>query len=135
MSAGSSDYRDFVKDQLSSLQSLSTGRFFGGVGLSSQGTQFGMIMGSCLYFVVDDATRPKYEKMGSSCFSYSTKKGLVEVRKYYAVPAEVIEEQDQIVALARESIRVANLSKEESTRRATRSASSTRSRAKTRTSR
>lgn len=111
MSTGGSDYVEFVKDQLTSLRGVSIGRFFGGIGLSSEGTQFAMIMGSTLYFVVDDSTRPKYERMGSDCFSYSTKKGRVDVRKYYAVPAEVIEEQEQFVALAQESIRIASLSK------------------------
>lgn len=117
MSTGSSDYVEFVKDQLASLRGVSTSRFFGGIGLSSEGTQFAMIMGSVLYFVVDDSTRPKYERMGSDCFSYSTKKGRVDVRKYYAVPAEVIEEQEQLVALARESIRIASLWKRSSASR------------------
>ncbi len=66
-----------------------------------------MIMGNSLYFVVDDSTREKYEKMGSGCFSYLTKKGRVQVKKYYAVPAELIEDQEQLVLLAREAIRVA----------------------------
>lgn len=120
MNAGSSDYVEFVKDQLASLRGVSIGRFFGGIGLCSEGTQFAMIMGSALYFFVDDSTRPKYERMGSGCFSYSTKKGRVDVRKYYAVPAEVIEEQEQLVALARESIRIANLSKRSPTSRLSR---------------
>jgi DNA transformation protein and related proteins len=117
MSTSGSGYVEFVKDQLTSLRGVSIGRFFGGIGLSFGGTQFAMIMGSTLYFVVDDSTRLKYERMGSDCFSYSTKKGRVEVRKYYAVPAEVIEEQEQIVALAQESIRIASLSKRSPTSR------------------
>jgi DNA transformation protein and related proteins len=126
MSAGGSDYVDFVKDQLASLQGVSIGRFFGGIGLSCEGTQFAMIMGSSLYFVVDDSTRPKYERMGSDCFSYSTKKGRVDVRKYYAVPVEVIEEEERLVALARESIRIAAVSKKSPTSRSTRSRTKTR---------
>lgn len=121
MSAGSDDYAEFVKDQLSSLGGVSTSRFFGGTSLSSEGTQFAMIMGSSLYFVVDDSTRPKYERMGSSCFSYDTKKGRVAVGKYYAVPAELLEDQEQLVSLARESIRVASALKGNRISRSTRS--------------
>ena len=117
MSAGSSDYVEFVKDQLTSLRGVSSGRFFGGIGRSSEGTQFAMIMGNALYFVVDDSTRTNYEKMGSGCFSYNTKKGRVDVRKYYAVPAELIEEQEELTALARESIRIASMSKSSPTSR------------------
>lgn len=121
MSASSDDYAEFVKDQLSSLRGVSTSRFFGGTSLSSDGTQFAMIMGSSLYFVVDDITRPKYEGMGSSCFSYDTKKGRVAVGKYYAVPAELLEDQEQLVSLARESIRVASALKGSRISRSTRS--------------
>jgi len=102
----------FVKDQLASLREVTVARFFGGVGVSSGGTQFAMIMGSALYFVVDDSTRSKYERMGSTCFSYSAKKKRINVRKYYEVPADVLEEQEQLVELAQESIRVANRSRQ-----------------------
>lgn len=121
MTASSNDYVEFVMDQLASLQGMASGRFFGGVGLSSAGTQFAMVMGSSLYFVVDDATRSKYEKMGSTCFSYNTRKGRVAVRKYYAVPAELIEDQEQLVALAQESIQVARSIQKGPTKRSSRS--------------
>lgn len=108
-------------DQLAPLRGIATGRFFGGVGLSSAGTQFAMVMESSLYFVVNDATRSRYEKMGSSCFSYSTRKGRVAVRKYYAVPADLIEDQERLVAFAQESIRVAREANQSPTKRSNRS--------------
>jgi DNA transformation protein len=74
MTTGNNSYVEFVMDQLASLRGIASGSFFGGVGLTSAGTQFAMIMGNSLYFVVDDTTRPRYEKMGSGCFSYDTKK-------------------------------------------------------------
>jgi DNA transformation protein len=126
MSSGSSDYVEFLKDQLAPLGRVSAGRFFGGVSLCSEGTQFAMIMSSSLYFVVDDSTRSKYEKMGSSCFSYGTKKGRVEVRKYYVVPADLIDDQEQLVEFARESIRIARNTKNGPTSRSTRSRAKTR---------
>ncbi len=111
MTAGSRQVVEYVVEQLASLRHVTNTPFFGGIGLSSDGTQFAMVMGSVLYFVVNDTTRPKYEKMGSGCFSYSTKKGRVDVRKYYAVPADLLEDQDELVALARESIKVASAAK------------------------
>lgn len=91
-------------DQLASLRDIARGRFFGGVGLSSGGTQFAMVMGSSLYFVANDATRPRYENMGSSCFSYSTRKGSVAVRRYYTVPADLVENQEQLIAVVTTAI-------------------------------
>lgn len=104
---GASDYVDFVLEQLEPIRELTSSRFFGGVGLSARAVQFAMIMGNSLYFVVDDETRPKYEKMGSSCFSYRTRKGSVDVKKYYEVPGDLLEDRERLLDLARESIEIA----------------------------
>ncbi len=108
MSKGTSDFVEFVKEQLHAVHAFSTTRMFGGVGLTSSGIQFGMIMSNSLYFVVDDETRPAYEKMGSSCFSYVTRKGRINVKRYYEVPAEAIEEPDRLIELATSSIAIAS---------------------------
>jgi DNA transformation protein len=73
-----------------------------------------MVMSGTLYFVVDSSTRPNYEAFGSKCFSYSTKKKIVAVKKYYSVPADIIEDQDRLIALAKDAIRVANSAKKKS---------------------
>lgn len=111
--AGTDTYVEFVMEQLAPLSGVVSARFFGGVGLSCDGVLFAMIMGNALYFAVDDATRPKYLAMGSSCFSYNTKKRRVDVTRFYAVPAETLEEPDELVALAKESIRVAGAAKQQ----------------------
>jgi DNA transformation protein len=118
MATGSNHFVEYLLEQLAPLRGAASKNFFGGVALVHGDTQFAMIMGSELYFVVDDLTRPIYERMGSDCFSYATKKGRVAVRKYYSVPAGLIEDQDQLVALARESIRVASTLRSLTTRRA-----------------
>jgi DNA transformation protein and related proteins len=102
-----SDFVDFLTEQLAPVRGLVTARFFGGIGLSAQGTLFGMVMGNSLYFAVDDATRAHYEKSGSHCFSYATKKGRVNVNRYFEVPAQAIEEPAQLVELANEAIEAA----------------------------
>ncbi|MFD2270124.1 TfoX/Sxy family protein [Undibacterium arcticum] len=67
-----------------------------------------MVMGNSLYFAVNDVTRPKYQKMGSDCFRYATKKGRVDVtRFFYEVPGELLESPAQLMALATEAIGVA----------------------------
>lgn len=111
MTGSSQDYVEFVKEQLASMHDIASGRFFGGVGLSAGGVQFAMIMGNSLYFVVNDVTRPAYEKMGSRCFWYTTKKGRVDVKKYYEVPGEFLDDQERLLSLANESIVVARKAK------------------------
>jgi DNA transformation protein len=106
----SPEFIEFVKEQLASLHDLASRRLFGGVGLSAQGIQFAILHGNTLYFVVDDTTRAAYEAMGSQCFSYTTSQRHVDVRRYYAVPAELIEDRERLSALARESLEVARRS-------------------------
>jgi DNA transformation protein len=102
-----SQFVDFIVDRLSGISGITKNRFFGGTGLSARSTQFAMIMGSTLYFVVDKATRPKYEQLGSQCFAYDTKVRRVQVRKYFEVPIEIIEDHEALAALAREAVLVA----------------------------
>jgi DNA transformation protein and related proteins len=107
MSQGSSQFVDFIVEQLAEVPGVTKARFFGGTGLAAHSTQFAMIMGTSVYFVVDKVTRPKYEELGSKCFAYDTKTKRVQVRKYFEVPAEVIEDREALVALAREAVLVA----------------------------
>ncbi len=102
-----SSFLDYIAEQLAPIGPIKAGRFFGGIGLKSGNAQFGMLMEGSLYFVVNDSTRPGYEKAGSQCFSYKTKKGTVQARRYFEVPPEVIEEAPRLQALAQESIQVA----------------------------
>ncbi|MBL0313467.1 MAG: TfoX/Sxy family protein [Holophagaceae bacterium] len=111
MGASSHEFTQFVIEQLVSIPGLSTGRFFGGIGVKSEATQFAMIMDGSLFFTVDDESRKKYEQMGSKCFSYGTKKGRVDVRKYFEVPADLLEDSTQLVVLARAAIAVARKAK------------------------
>jgi DNA transformation protein len=102
--SASTEFTAYILDRLQVLGSIETRRFFGGVGLLADATQFAMIMGNTVYFVVNDATRAKYEQAGMSCFSYSTKTKLVQVRRYFALPEEVLEDQDVLQSWAGEAM-------------------------------
>ena len=104
MSQASPQFVDFIVDRLSGIDGITTNRFFGGTGLSAHATQFAMVMGGSLYFVVDKDTRPRYEKLGSTCFAYDTKARRVQVRKYFEVPIEIIEDHEALAVLAREAV-------------------------------
>ena len=66
-----------------------------------------MIMGNSLYFAVDEESRKKYVQAGMQPFSYMTKKGRVQVRKYFELPEEVLTDLQQLQLWASESLRVA----------------------------
>lgn len=111
MTASSQSFIDHIIDSLTSINKITNGRFFGGTGLKADGVQFAMLMGDSLFFVVDDTTRPKYEAAGMECFWYNTKKKRVDVRKYYEVPGELLDDPETLTVWAKESIKIAKILK------------------------
>ena len=105
--SASKEFIEYVRELLLPLGPISDGSFFGGFAFKSGDKQFAMIMGNTLYFCVNDSTRPQYEREGMESFSYSTKKGIILVKKFYAVPENLFEEQDLLIARAREAIHAA----------------------------
>lgn len=103
----SDEYTEYVLELLEPVGPVKASRFFGGIGLSRASVQFGFIMDATTYFVVDDSTRPRYEAAGMKSFSYDTKKGRVQVRRYFEVPEEVLTDPDELRVWASESQRVA----------------------------
>ena len=109
--APSTEYKEYVLELLEPIGSLRTSRFFGGVGIYYGSVQFAMMMGNSLYFVVDESTRKKFEQAGMQPFSYLTKKGRIQVRKYFELPEDVLTDAEQLRQWAKESIQVASKTK------------------------
>jgi DNA transformation protein len=101
----SEQYLDYVVDQLACIGPITAKKMFGGVGLYRDGVFFGLIAGDVLYFKVDDENRALYVSAGAKPFqpygddSYSI--------SYYVVPADVLEDFDQLRAWARGSVAAA----------------------------
>lgn len=106
-----SEYAEYVLELLAPIGEVRAGRFFGGVALSQGAQQFAMIMENTLYFVVNDETRPRYEQAGMQPFSYATKKGQVQVRRYFELPEDVLADPEQLRLWANEAMRVAGNTK------------------------
>ena len=104
----SKEFIEFIMDLLEPVAAIEGGKFFGGYGIKNNATQFAMIMGNSLYFVVDDSTRHKYEKLSMKPFSYLTKNGIRLVKRYYEVPGDLFEDREMLLVWARESIAVAH---------------------------
>ena len=104
--AVSDSYLGFVIDQLAGIGRVRSRRMFGGVGLYADELFFGLIAGNALYFKVDDGNRPDFVARGMQAFCpFPDKPELV--MGYYEVPADVIDDADELVAWARRSLRVA----------------------------
>jgi DNA transformation protein len=101
--AVSKQYLDYLLGQLEGVGHLSARRMFGGVGLYSGGIFFGLLYKERLYFKTDDATRPEYEARGSEGFRPRANLKSMKMT-YYTVPAEVLEDEDELVRWARKAV-------------------------------
>ena len=104
--AVSDTYLTFVLGQLEGVPHLVTKRMFGGIGLYSDGTFFGVIDNDTLFFKVDDALAQRYRQQGMPPFAPIP--GQAPMKGYYQVPAGVLEDDTTLAAWAADSIAVAN---------------------------
>ncbi len=102
--AVSETYRAFVLEQLGRVAPVTGKSMFGGVGIYAQGLFFALIAEDRLYFKVDDATRPDFERLGMEPFRPV---GEDSAMGYYEVPADVVEDATQLAAWMRKAIDVA----------------------------
>jgi DNA transformation protein and related proteins len=106
--AVSSEYLEFVLEQLAGLGGVTVRRMFGGIGLYQDQRFFGIITRTdTLYFKVNDANRGEYETRGMSAFRPSSKPQIS--MSYYEVPADALEDPDECVAWARRSVAAASI--------------------------
>src|SRR5262245_58088647 len=104
--AVSDDYRDYVLEQLAPAGRVSPRAMFGGVGLYLDGLFFALIDDDTRYFKTDDSNRARYEQAGSKPFCPFPDRP-DQAMAYWQVPAEVLEDPDQLAAWAREALAVA----------------------------
>lgn len=94
-------FRDFVLEQLDGLHGLRCKPMFGGHGLYLNDAFFGIIHHGVLYFRTDPASRPEFERRGMRSFMPNPGQRL---KAYFEVPAEVLEEPDELAAWARRAV-------------------------------
>lgn len=86
-------FKDFVLDQLQSLDGVEARRMFGGFGLYQDEVFFGIIHKGRVYFKIDDSTVGEYRRRKMKPFRPSARQTL---KSYYQVPAEIIEDRDRL---------------------------------------
>ena len=106
--AVSKEYLDFVIDQLSEFGEVEVKKMFGGIGLFRDGRMFGKIGGDTFRLKVDEHNQKDYEERGMKpFFSSKKKKGM----PYWEVPADVLEDKDELKKWAEKSYAAALRSK------------------------
>jgi DNA transformation protein len=102
----SDEFRDFVADQLEPLGAVQFRRMFGGVGLFRDGLMFGLIDDDTVYLKADAENLGDFEQAGMPPFTYR-KAGKTIALSYRRVPAEVLEDSDDMTLWAQKAIAAA----------------------------
>lgn len=101
--AQASEFLDYVVDQLGPVGGVAARRMFGGHGLFRDGTMFAIVAADTLYFKVDERNLADFETAGAAPFTYM-RAGKRVALSYYEVPAEVIDDADDLAAWARKAL-------------------------------
>jgi len=94
----------FVLEQLSGVEGLGCRAMFGGHGLYSGPTFFGIVSEGRLYLKTDGSTAPEYVRRGMRPFRPSDRQVL---HTYYEVPPDVLESRAELTRWADAAARAA----------------------------
>ena len=99
-------FKEFVLDQLGALPELRSRAMFGGHGLYQADRFFGILMDGRLYFRTDERTRTAYLELGMRPFVYEKSRRIMTL-KYFEVPADALENRQELVAWANRALQAA----------------------------
>ena len=96
----SREFADYAVELLEPLGTVRAKRMFGGYGLYLDGLMFALIADDVLYVKADAENSAAFAARAMPAFEYQ-RQGKRVTMAYHAVPAEALEDQDDLVALAR----------------------------------
>ena len=101
---------DYVLDQLEGF-GASTRRMFGGTALYRGDAMFGFAYHDRIYFKIDDRNREDYTQAGMEVLIYAPDKTAQRIGSLMEVPADVLEDSDELAEWAAKAVNAARASK------------------------
>jgi DNA transformation protein len=95
---------DLVLERLGTVAPVSAKPSLGGIAIYAGPLHFGLIINDRLYFVVDELTRPEYERLGMRPPRGSRKRAK---NGYYQLPAHVLEDPEELALWMSKAVNVA----------------------------
>ncbi len=109
-------FLQYVLEQLERTGRVTSRRMFGAVGLYCDSVFFALVDDDTLYFKVDDTTRPDYETRGMKPLRPFKDKPEVSLT-YFTVPADVLDDAEELVKWARRAVAIAAAAPKKKARR------------------
>ena len=85
-----------LNDLFSDVDGITSKSMFGGYGYYKNGVIFGMIANGKLYFKVNEESKTEYAKYNSQPFIYHGKSGKQVSMGYWELPADIMEDKDEL---------------------------------------
>jgi DNA transformation protein and related proteins len=100
----STEYREFVLEQLGRVVPVTSRSMFGGVGIYGDGLFFGLMDNDVIYLKVDDSNRADFERVGMGPFRPF---GDERAMQYYELPADLLEDSETLREWVEKALAVA----------------------------
>ncbi len=113
--AVSVSFRTFVLEQLGQVRPVTTRPVFGGLTFFADGRAFALADDDVLYFKVDGTNRPDFEAAGMGPFLPFGDPA--KPMQYYELPAELLEDPDELAPWMAKAIAVAAKAKPKARKR------------------
>jgi DNA transformation protein len=97
----STEYAEFLCEQLAPLGRITTRRMFGKTGVFCDGVMLAMVNANTLYLRVDDGNRDLFEEARSSPSLNYAKKGALIDLSFWRMPDRLFDEPDELLKWAR----------------------------------
>jgi DNA transformation protein and related proteins len=113
--AVSVSFRTYLLEQLGQIRPITTRPMFGGLTFFAEGRAFALADEGAIYFKVDDSNRPDFLAAGMGPFlPFGDPERPMQ---YYELPAEVLEDPEQLALWMAKAIAVAAKAKPKATRK------------------
>ena len=98
------DFGEWVREHFAALGPLEIKRMFGGAGVYAHGLIFALLDDETIWLKTDEVNAPLLEAAGSRQFTYPTKDGETMSMAYWSLPETALDDPDEAVSWARQSI-------------------------------
>ena len=98
------DFGEWVREHFAGLGSLEITRMFGAGAVYAQGLIFALLDDGTVWLKTDEINAPLLQAAGSRQFTYPAKDGQMMSMAYWSLPEAALDDPDEAVSWARQSI-------------------------------